>query len=451
MKSLYVRLVITFILAVLIGLMGAMILTNRMFEQQMQDWMQQDTNSSAEHITAMLSEADPARWGEMLRRFAEMKSSYISLYGADGQRLSGSLIPPGVTQENIALVIAGGRYEVFVQHDNHELPAWLMGYPMKQGDRTYALFIQPNYLEISNEIRRTIQINLSVVLLIGGLVMAVAARYLVNPLNQLTKATRKLAKGNFDIRLNMKRNDEIGILAQSFNEMTVELQQLEQMRQDFVSNVSHEIQTPLTSIIGFTKALRTDSMPEAERLYYLDIIQSESERLSRLSDNLLKLASLTSEHHPFRKTAYRLDEQIRHIVVVCEPQWNAKQLQLDLELPKTVIEGDTDLLSQVWVNLIGNSIKFTPDGGTIAIRLQAEVNRVIVTIQDTGIGIPAAELSMIFHQFYKADRSRTDKVGGSGLGLAIVKKIVDLHKGDLTVTSEEGKGTVCTIVLPSLL
>lgn len=451
MKSLYVRLVITFILAVLIGLMGAMILTNRMFEQQMQDWMQQDTNSSAEHITAMLSEADPARWGEMLRRFAEMKSSYISLYGADGQRLSGSLIPPGVTQENIALVIAGGRYEVFVQHDKHELPAWLMGYPMKQGDRTYALFIQPNYLEISNEIRRTIQINLSVVLLIGGLVMAVAARYLVNPLNQLTKATRKLAKGNFDIRLNMKRKDEIGILAQSFNEMTVELQQLEQMRQDFVSNVSHEIQTPLTSIIGFTKALRTGSMPEAERLYYLDIIQSESERLSRLSDNLLKLASLTSEHHPFRKTAYRLDEQIRHIVVVCEPQWSAKQLQLDLELPKTVIEGDTDLLSQVWVNLIGNSIKFTPDGGTIAIRLQAEVNRVIVTIQDTGIGIPAAELSMIFHQFYKADRSRTDKVGGSGLGLAIVKKIVDLHKGDITVTSEEGKGTVCTIVLPSLL
>lgn len=449
MKSLYIRVLVTFFAAVLIGLTGAMLVTNRMFEQQMQDWMRKDTYSSAEHIAAMLAESDPVRWEEMLRRFAEMKSSYISLYGADGQRISGSSVPFAVTGEKIAQVLSGRKYEEFAGHGDHELPAWLMGYPMKRGDNDLALFIQPNYLEISNDIRKTIQINLLVVLLIGGLVMVVAARYLVNPLNMLTKATRKLAKGNFNIRLNLKRNDEIGILAKSFNEMTAELKQLEQMRQDFVSNVSHEIQSPLTSIIGFTKALKAGSIPEEERLNYLDIIQSESERLSRLSDNLLKLASLESEHHPFRRTTYRLDEQIRHTVVVCEPQWSAKRLQLELTLPKTMFEGDQDLLNQVWVNLLGNSIKFTPEEGIIHIRLEAEVSQVVVKIKDSGIGIPAKELSMIFHQFYKADRSRTEKTGGSGLGLAIVKNIVALHKGDIRVNSVEGEGTEVTVVLPS--
>ncbi|MBE1444006.1 sensor histidine kinase [Paenibacillus sp. OAS669] len=448
-KSLYTRVVVAFIVAVMIGLVGSLLVTNRMFEKQMHDWIRDDTSRSAEGIMEILRESDPGRWDLILQRFADMKSSYIAIYDASGNRQVSSSLAFTVSDDQVGQVLSGGSYLEFMDNRNHELPAWLMGFQVKRGTDTFALFIQPNYLTISQSIKRTIQLNLLIVLILGGLVMVVAARYLVKPLNMLTKATRELAKGNFNVQMSLKRNDEIGILTQSFDEMTNELKQLEQMRQDFVSNVSHEIQSPLTSIIGFTKALKSSAMPAAERMYYLDIIQSESERLSRLSDNLLKLASLESKHHPFQKATYRLDEQIRHVVVVCEPLWSAKRLNLELNLPKTILAADEDLMKQVWINLLGNSIKFTPEGGTIRVRAAAEVHQVKVIIADTGIGIPEAELSMIFHQFYKADRSRTGATEGSGLGLSLVRKIVSMHKGTIQVSSKEGEGTTVTVRLPS--
>ncbi|MFH5187201.1 sensor histidine kinase [Paenibacillus sp. TAB 01] len=322
--------------------------------------------------------------------------------------------------------------------------------PVQQSGERYAVFIRPTYPLKAVDFRKALQLHVITVLVVGGLFMLLVASYLVKPLNMLTKATRRLAKGDFDVQMELNRTDEIGVLSASFNEMTFELRRLEQMRQDFVSNVSHEIQTPLTSIIGFTKALRSAEMPEEERLYYLHIIQSESERISRLSDNLLRLASLESEHHPFHKSTFRLDEQIRRIVVVCEPVWSQKELQIELDLPKTTIAGDPDLLSQVWMNLLGNSIKFTPEGGRIGLRIEAELSSVKVSISDTGAGIPEHEHAMIFHQFYKGDPSRSDSTGGSGLGLAIVKKIVSLHKGTIVVESQAGEGTRMSVILPSI-
>ncbi|WP_028551814.1 HAMP domain-containing sensor histidine kinase [Paenibacillus sp. UNC451MF] len=448
-KSLYTRVVVAFIVAVIIGLVGSFLVTNQMFEQQMQDWMREDTSRSAEGMIDILSETEQERWQGIVQHFAEMKSSFISIYDASGKRLVSSSNSIMVSNDQVKQVFTENSYQAFLDKQNRELPGWLMGFPLKREGEAFVLFIQPNYTTISHSIKNTIQINLLIVLVLGGLVMVVAARYLVKPLNMLTKATRELAKGNFNVQMNLKRNDEIGILTQSFDEMTDELKQLEHMRQDFVSNVSHEIQSPLTSIIGFTKALKNSAMPSDERLYYLDIIQSESERLSRLSDNLLKLASLESKHHPFQISTYRLDEQIRHVAVVCEPQWSAKQLHLELNLPKTVIAADQDLLNQVWINLLGNSIKFTPEGGMIGIRMTAEVHQVKVVIADSGIGIPEAELSMIFHQFYKADRSRTGTAEGNGLGLSLVRKIVSMHKGTVTVSSKVEEGTSVTVILPS--
>ncbi|UQZ84103.1 Alkaline phosphatase synthesis sensor protein PhoR [Paenibacillus konkukensis] len=449
-KSLYIRLVAVFVAAVIVGLVVSLIVSNHLFDQQLQEWMKTDTEQSGEHIAALLKESDPGKWSTILPQLAEMKSSYIGLYDAAGGRVAGSADSPKVVSGDILRVIGGERYQQFIEPHNDGLPAWLMGFPIQLGGTSFALFVQPDYSVFSVGIRRTIQLNLLIVLVVGGAVMAVAARYLVKPLNMLTRATRKLAKGNFNVRLDYTRNDEIGVLTQSFNEMALELGQLEQMRQDFVSNVSHEIQSPLTSIIGFAKALRSSTIPEAERINYLDIIQSESERLSRLSDNLLKLASLESKHHPFRRTTFRLDEQLRHVAVVCEPLWSAKHIRLELTLPKTMIAGDADLLNQVWMNLLGNSIKFTPEGGSIRIRSESEVSRVKVSFADTGIGIPEGERNKIFQQFYKADRSRTGTTGGSGLGLAIVHNIVSLHKGAIQVESKEGEGTMMTVILPSI-
>jgi len=240
----------------------------------------------------------------------------------------------------------------------------------------------------------------------------------------------------------------VGDLIGSVNKMALELGRLEQMRHEFISNVSHEIQSPLTSIRGFAHALRDETLDRAERHHYLTIIETESTRLSRLSDNLLRLASLEAEQPTFERKTIQLDKQIRSLVLACEPQWSAKGIELDLSLEDVAVTGDEDLLGQVWLNLIHNSIKFTPDGGSVGISLARRAGAVEFRIADTGIGIPDEDQPLIFERFYKADKSRQLSLEGSGLGLAIAKKIVELHHGTLAVESKVGSGATFLVSLP---
>ncbi|EKN71281.1 integral membrane sensor signal transduction histidine kinase [Neobacillus bataviensis LMG 21833] len=229
--------------------------------------------------------------------------------------------------------------------------------------------------------------------------------------------------------------------------MAKQLKEMEAMRQEFISNVSHEIQSPLTSIGGFAKALQYDELTNEERSHYLSIIETETYRLSKLSDNLLKLTSLESEHHPFERKSYRLDQQIRNIILASEPNWMEKELEIDVSLEKVQILADEDLMSQVWINLIHNSIKFTPSFGKIRIHLKNIDGKAIIKISDTGIGISKKDQVHIFERFFKADKARERSRGGSGLGLSIVKKITEMHNGTILVESEIEKGTTFTIVI----
>ena len=268
----------------------------------------------------------------------------------------------------------------------------------------------------------------------------------------LVEAVDRIAQGDFSTRVDWQvdAGHPMAELARSVNHMAAELDQMEQMRQEFVSNVSHEIQSPLTSISGFARALQEDDLSPEARQHYLAIIQTESMRLSKLSDNLLELASLDSEQVRLEPRPYRLDKQIRALVLACEPQWTGKGLEMDVALDEaTLVTADEDLLSQVWINLIHNSIKFTPPGGCVRIALHAQPDQVQVTIADTGIGIPAEDQPHIFERFYKADKSRRRSEGGNGLGLSIVKKIVDLHHGTVSVESQPGLATQFTVGLPA--
>ena len=204
---------------------------------------------------------------------------------------------------------------------------------------------------------------------------------------------------------------------------------------------------PLTSIGGFAQALQNDQLSGEERHHYLAIIETESQRVSRITEDLLKLAALESEHAKFEPTLYRLDKQVRSLILACEPQWEDKKLEMNVALEEVEIKADEDLMSQVWTNLIHNSIKFTPQGGKIWIDLQRQGDGVEFKIRDSGIGIAAEDQARIFERFYKADRSRTRSNGGSGLGLAIAKKIVELHEGEIGVESEGGWGTTFTVRL----
>lgn len=263
------------------------------------------------------------------------------------------------------------------------------------------------------------------------------------PHDILLDALSEIARGNFNVFLEPNPNDPHSEMAEAINEMAKNLGSLETMRQDFINNVSHEIQSPLTSIKGFAALLQNDDLPFDERRRYAEIIEGESSRLSSLSDNLLKLSAFDGEKKPLNLKEYRLDKQLAQIILSLEPQWSAKSINLEVDLPKYTITADEDLLSQVWVNLLHNAIKFTPDGGGITVKLSDGA----VTITDSGTGIAESDLIHIFERFYKADRARDRALGGNGLELSLVKKIVELHGFRITVESEINQGTRFTICL----
>jgi signal transduction histidine kinase len=275
----------------------------------------------------------------------------------------------------------------------------------------------------------------------------------MNMLAPLLRAMEQIARGDFSVRVEQPTthnpDDPIGKLFKGVNDMASELKQLEAMRQEFISNVSHEIQSPLTSIRGFARALQNDALSSADRVHYLNIIETESMRLSKLSDNLLALAALEAENRTFEPQPYRLDKQIRALILTCEPQWTSKALEMDAALEEATICADEDLLSQVWNNLLYNSIKFTPHGGRIFVVLCQQNGSIAFYIAVTGIGISAEDQAHIFERFYKADTSRTrSNGGGSGLGLSIAQKIIEMHGGTIAVASTLGQGTRFTVSLP---
>ncbi|ULL19557.1 two-component sensor histidine kinase [Paenibacillus sp. H1-7] len=327
------------------------------------------------------------------------------------------------------------------------------GQTLMLGGRPYALFIQAEALSLFHDYgKQLLTVVVDLLLFYIVILCATPARKKqMQALKNMVAAIRKIARGDFNVTFTALHNrGPWGELSQSLNHMAVELNQMEQMRQEFISNVSHEIQSPLTSISGFARALRNEQLNPEERLHYLDIIETESKRLSKLSDNLLKLTSLESNHHPYEPKPYRLDKQLRRIVLACEPQWLDKAIDMDVDLEEVTVHADEDMLSQVWVNLINNCIKFTPDKGTIGIHLQRLADSAVIRITDTGIGIAQEDLEHIFERFYKADKSRnrSGTSNGSGLGLSIVKKIVEMHHGSIQVQSRLGEGTTFTVTLP---
>jgi signal transduction histidine kinase len=266
-------------------------------------------------------------------------------------------------------------------------------------------------------------------------------------ISETLDAISRISKGDFSVSLQIKEHDPFTELNKSVNKMAQELGSMETLRQDFISNVSHEIQSPLTSITGFASLLKTNSLTDEQRSHYLNIIETESKRLSKLSDNLLKLSSLEAQTVPLTPHEFRLDKQIRNAVLMLEPQWSEKNINIDVELEKISINSDEELLSQVWINLLHNAVKFTPANGAIHISLVNSEDKVECRIADNGIGISESDKIHIFERFYKVDKSRDRSLGGNGLGLSLCKKIVELHSGAITLESTPGKGTTFIVSL----
>ncbi|MFC4306686.1 sensor histidine kinase [Cohnella boryungensis] len=269
-------------------------------------------------------------------------------------------------------------------------------------------------------------------------------------LQPIVESMRRIGSGEFDrARLDEKsiKGYSMQFLSKNVNQLAEELTLREKLNQEFISNVSHEIQSPLTAIKGLNHILRNPDLTSAERNHYLDIIEKESNRLSNLSTNMQKLSWLEEINPDLKKMSFRLDQQIRDVVLTMEYHWSRKDIELSVQLQEVQCFANEELLSQVWMNLLDNAIKFTPSHGQIQIELSSTQRGRVVTIRDTGMGMTEEEQLRIFERFYKSDRSRNRQKNGSGLGLSIVQKILELHHGQISVSSVPNEGTTFTVTL----
>lgn len=211
-----------------------------------------------------------------------------------------------------------------------------------------------------------------------------------------------------------------GELTHNFNKMVRELNSIECLQKDFINNVSHEIKTPISSIQGFAKLLEEKDLSEEERKEYSEIIQEEADRLLYLSTNMLKLAKLENQERIKNKTEICIAEQIRKTISILEPKWKDKNIKFYVKLKEEKIYGEKDLLFQVWVNLIENSIKYSNENGQIDIKMKKEENSLTIEIKDNGQGIPEEECDKIFDRFYQVDKTHSEK--GTGLRTCNCKK-----------------------------
>lgn len=271
----------------------------------------------------------------------------------------------------------------------------------------------------------------------------------MKPINNLINQMNRLAAGDYRARIEygalLGKHPTVLELTDSFNRMATELQSTEMLRSDFINNFSHEFKTPIVSIAGFAKLLRKGNLPDETKEEYLYIIEEESLRLAQMATNVLNLTKVENQTILTDVEEYNLSEQVRSCILLLSGKWEQKELDFLLDFNEHTICANEELLKQVWINLIGNAVKFTPERGLIEVNIAERENTLVVSIRNSGSEISLEEQKLIFNKFYQADVSHATE--GNGIGLAIVKRVTELHDGEVTVNSGNGT-TTFTVVLP---
>ena len=283
-----------------------------------------------------------------------------------------------------------------------------------------------------------------VVLMISFMASSITTMRQIQPIREMARATRRYAEGDFDIRMNdYGRDDELGELAASFNNMAESLQQTERQRREFIANISHELKTPMTTIAGYTDGILDGTIPPENERQYLQIISDESRRLSRLVRRMLDVSQLQAIDPLREGKHFDICESMRRVLISMEKKITDRNLDVDADIPEEpiLVLGDKDMITQVIYNLLENATKFATEGSTLYLGVTTIDGKARVTVRNVGETIPAGELPLLFERFHKSDKSRSEDKDGYGLGLYIVKTILEQHKEKISVTSEDGVTT----------
>lgn len=295
---------------------------------------------------------------------------------------------------------------------------------------------------ILDGLRTSAGIGIVITIGVAFILTWLAVTLVTRRIRSISEAAIEVTNGNYDVSIKEGGNDEIALLVENFNHMTEALRRNDHLAKDLVASISHELKTPIASIQGFSRLLQTEENSD-KRQQYLTIMEQESTRLSRLTSNLVRLSRLDHQTIIERKR-YRLDEQLRTCLLLLERQWTEKSLRLELDLPEVSVEWEEELMQHVWLNLLENAIRFSPESGVLEVTL-SEGKNIRVTIRDEGPGIAEQDLPYVFDRFYQGEQSRANE--GHGLGLSIVKRIIDLHDGELTIRNQSEQGAIVTVTL----
>ena len=302
--------------------------------------------------------------------------------------------------------------------------------------------------EQGNPFQRDMQTYFTLIALVGSTLAIIASfvfsKYLITPIKSVIDTTKKIAKGDYQTRVEVNTNDEVGELCKSVNKMAEGLEETERLRRELVTNVAHELATPLTNISGYLEAMQ-DGTITGENLTKntLKLLQDETDRLALMVADVRALSSAENPKLNLNIKAYEVDKLIKKIIAKMKPKYEKKAIKLTSEiqnaLPKILV--DKDKFEQIMINLISNAISYTPKKGKIKIAVKKQKGNIQIAVEDNGIGIPKEDLPHIFERFYRTDKSRSRKTGGTGVGLTIAKELSEAHGGKTKVKSKEGEGS----------
>ena len=292
-----------------------------------------------------------------------------------------------------------------------------------------------------------------VIILVGSLAMWYGSVHLTKPISELNESVKAISRGDFNRKIPLKQypkdtakyHNELAQLSQHVNQMAEDLRRSDEHRSAFIANLSHELKTPIASLVGVSDLLADEKLDESTRKDLTGILRSESLRLSRLCDGIVTLTKIERDFEP-KKKPLQLDEQIRHAVILITEKWKPKEIDLTFTSQPVYCVTDPDLSMQVWTNLLDNAVKYSSDSVHLTIDIKEENDTARVMIADNGIGMSEEDQRHIFEQFYQVEHSHVQE--GNGLGLTIVKTIVDQLGGSISVESEIGKGSTFQVILP---